>query len=224
VATAAGVPRDLEDQTIYPILSKPVTRFEYLAGKLLGIYALLAVALALMWAIHGATLRVRVGMRAAEVAAELRAENGAEPDSGAAVGEELARLPSRAFDPGMRFGVALLYVKACVMASITLLLATFATSSTFVMITATLVYLIGHIQGVARQLWIEGGAGGWGRDLFAGAVALVFPDLGMFDLADEIVAWAQIPGALAAGTLAMGAAYCAVYFVVAHLIFLGREL
>src|SRR4051794_12046795 len=35
IATARLLPRDVEDRTAYTILAKPVSRFEYLAGKLL---------------------------------------------------------------------------------------------------------------------------------------------------------------------------------------------
>src|SRR4051812_15386222 len=48
LATARLLPQDVEDRTIYTILAKPVSRLEYLAGKLLGVVALLAVSLAVM--------------------------------------------------------------------------------------------------------------------------------------------------------------------------------
>ena len=48
LATAMLLPKDMEDRTLYTILAKPVPRFEYLLGKLLGVLALLAVAIALM--------------------------------------------------------------------------------------------------------------------------------------------------------------------------------
>src|SRR3954447_16783255 len=48
LATAMLLPKDIEDRTLYTILAKPVPRFEYLLGKLLGVFALLAIALALM--------------------------------------------------------------------------------------------------------------------------------------------------------------------------------
>ena len=45
LATAMLLPKDIEDRTLYTILAKPVPRFEYLLGKLLGVLALLFVAL-----------------------------------------------------------------------------------------------------------------------------------------------------------------------------------
>ena len=45
LATARLLPQDVEDRTAYTILAKPVSRFEYLMGKLLGVLLLLALAL-----------------------------------------------------------------------------------------------------------------------------------------------------------------------------------
>src|SRR5436190_530004 len=48
LATAMLLPKDIEDRTLYTILAKPVPRFEYLFGKLLGVLFLLAIAIGLM--------------------------------------------------------------------------------------------------------------------------------------------------------------------------------
>ena len=45
VATALLIPRDIEDRTLYTILSKPVRRIEYLLGKLLGVLVLVGFSL-----------------------------------------------------------------------------------------------------------------------------------------------------------------------------------
>src|SRR4051812_6842598 len=48
VATARLLPQEIEERTAYTVLAKPVSRFEYLAGKLLGVLLLLALALIAM--------------------------------------------------------------------------------------------------------------------------------------------------------------------------------
>src|SRR6187549_2937820 len=48
VATARLLPQDLEDRTVYTILAKPVPRFEYVLGKILGILLLLALGVLAM--------------------------------------------------------------------------------------------------------------------------------------------------------------------------------
>ena len=39
VVTARMLPQDVDDRTVYTILAKPVPRFEYIVGKLLGVLA-----------------------------------------------------------------------------------------------------------------------------------------------------------------------------------------
>src|SRR5947209_8540984 len=51
VATARLLPQDIEDRTVYTILAKPVPRFEYLLGKLLGILLLLGISTVVMTAL-----------------------------------------------------------------------------------------------------------------------------------------------------------------------------
>jgi ABC-type transport system involved in multi-copper enzyme maturation permease subunit len=70
LATANFLPKDMEDRTIYTILAKPVPRFCYLLGKLLGIFALLGLAILLM---SGLFLTV-LWLRESTVLAETRAQ------------------------------------------------------------------------------------------------------------------------------------------------------
>src|ERR1043166_1084484 len=44
LATARLIPQEIEDHTVYAVLAKPVPRFEYLLGKLLGVLLLLAIS------------------------------------------------------------------------------------------------------------------------------------------------------------------------------------
>ena len=59
VATARLIPQDVEDRTVYSILSKPVPRFAYLLGKLFGVLVLLAISLIIMSALFILTLYLR---------------------------------------------------------------------------------------------------------------------------------------------------------------------
>src|SRR3954465_10739841 len=45
LATARLLPQDIEERTAYTVLAKPVSRFEYLAGKLLGVFSLVGLTL-----------------------------------------------------------------------------------------------------------------------------------------------------------------------------------
>ena len=56
LCTAMLLPKDIEDRTLYTILAKPVPRFEYLLGKLLGVLVLLLVSTLIMSALFAAVL------------------------------------------------------------------------------------------------------------------------------------------------------------------------
>src|SRR6476620_11450606 len=48
VVTARLLPQDREDRTVYTILARPVARYEYIAGKLIGVLLLLAISILMM--------------------------------------------------------------------------------------------------------------------------------------------------------------------------------
>src|ERR1043166_9657228 len=59
LATARLLPQEIEDRTAYTVLAKPVSRFEYLGGKLLGVLFLLALSLTAMSALFFVVLALR---------------------------------------------------------------------------------------------------------------------------------------------------------------------
>ena len=58
------------------------------------------------------------------------------------------------------------------------------------------IYFIGHLQATAREYWLQDHGGGWLAKAFLALVALVFPDLQLFNLVDDVVAGTAIPMAL----------------------------
>ena len=71
LATATLLPKDREDRTIYTILAKPVSRTEYLLGKLAGVFLLLALAVLLMGAVFAVVVALGI---AGDGDAKVRAE------------------------------------------------------------------------------------------------------------------------------------------------------
>ncbi|MDQ3626756.1 MAG: hypothetical protein M3372_06470, partial [Verrucomicrobiota bacterium] len=59
---------------------------------------------------------------------------------------------------------------------------------------------------------------------FLALVALLFPDLQLFNLADEIIAGGAIPIAVFGKTLALGGFYIVLYLLLATAVFIGEEL
>ena len=218
LATANFLPKDMEDRTIYTLLAKPVPRYRYLLGKLLGIIALLACATLLMSALFLATL----WLRESAVLMETRAQLSGAP------GEEMRlatkEITDATFNMNLLPGIVIIFIKSSLLASLTLFLSSFATSSIFTIIMAAALYFIGHLQATAREFWLSGVEVEWWSRLLAAGVALLFPDLQAFNLTDDIIAGSAVPLALFLNTAGLGILYIAVYSALAALVFSGREL
>lgn len=218
LATANFLPKDMEDRTIYTILAKPVPRFSYLLGKLCGIFTLLAVSILLMSALFLAVLWIREGTVLAETRAQLQGAS-AEEIAGA-----VKEVTNATFNLNLIPGITVIFLKSALLASLTLFLSTFATSSIFTILMATALYFIGHLQSTAREYWLAGVDVQWWSRLLAALVSLLFPDLQAFNLTDDIIAGAAVPMAVFAGTIGLGLLYISVYFSLAALVFSDREL
>ncbi len=217
-ATAQLIPRDLEERTIYTILAKPVPRYEYLIGKLAGVLLLLACSVLAMSALFLGLLFVREQILLGET---LRSGAALPPGQ---VEAAIRSLKASAFNANLLPGIVLIYLKAALLASLTLFVSTFATSNVFTIVVMVFVYFIGHLQATARAYWLQAHSGGWLAHVSLGFVALVFPDLQLFNLADGIVAGIAIPMALLVQTAVLGCIYVSVYLFFAWVAFHGREL
>ena len=218
VATAQLIPRDLEDRTIYTILAKPVPRYEYLMGKLAGVLLLLALSILAMSALFLVLLFVREHILVNET---LRATASLRPEQ---IQEALHSLKASAFNANLFPGIVIIYLKAALLAALTLLISTFASSNIFTILVMVFVYFIGHLQATAREYWLQDHSGGWLVRAFLALVALAFPDLQLFNLVDDIVAGTAIPMTLFTQTAVLGCVYTSIYLFLAWVAFQGKEL
>ncbi len=220
VTTAMLLPKDLEDRTLYTILAKPVHRFEYILGKLIGVLVLIAVSLLIMVGLFLLMLHGRESIRLAQTQASYAEIAGSEEAQ-----EATTALRRAASSQNLWSGYLIIYLRACIVASATLLISTFATSTVFTIIVSFMVYLIGHLQSVARETLVQGmGAGEFMKSIFLGLISLVFPDFKMFNVVDEIVVGTVLTQQLLAQLIGLGVFYCAVYYLIAWLIFAFKEL
>jgi len=218
LATANFLPKDMEDRTIYTLLAKPVPRYRYLLGKLLGIITLLACATLLMSALFLATLWLGESTVLSETRAQM---GGGSPEELALAVKEVT---DATFNINLLPGIAIIFIKSALLAALTLFISSFATSSIFTILMAAALYFIGHLQSTAREYWLTGVDVEWWSRLLAAAVALLFPDLQAFNLTDDIIAGTAVPLALFLNTAGLGILYVAVYFALAAFVFSGREL
>ena len=218
LATARLIPQDIEDRTVYTILAKPVPRFEYLLGKLLGVLVLLGISVVVMSALFFAVLYLREQTILGEAARQLSAAPREQLD------DALNQIRASGLKIDIVAGVAVIFLKACLLAALTLFVSTFATTQIFTVVVMVFVYFIGHLQATAREYWLEQQSTGWVGTTFLALVALTFPDLQTFNIVDEIVAGVVIPLALFAKTALLGIFYVVVYTLAATFVFCGKEV
>jgi ABC-type Na+ efflux pump permease subunit len=218
LATAMMLPKDIEERTLYTILAKPVPRLEYLLGKLAGVLLMLFVALALMNIVFVGAMYWREHLAIAETLATY--SPGLDRD------KALLDIRTASFNPNLIAGVFVIYVKAAVIAAVTLLVSTFASSSIFTIIVSMAIYFIGHVQPIAREYWMTQSGVNPSPLLkaFFGFVALVFPDFQLFSLVDDIAVGTAVPPEMFVKAIAFGCGYVVIYTLVGYLLFADREL
>ena len=214
VGTAQLIPNELEQRTIYTILSKPVRRVEFLLGKYAGSALLVLVSLVMMSLMFAAALKFK-GDNYIGIARQTQQESVNTPGADDAT-RQVARIESAMYDSDLVKALWLIYVKLALLAGITLLVSTFSTSMVFNVAVALLVFFAGHLVGAAKERWGEGGAS---RFLLA-----IIPDLGMFNVADDVILGNAIPWGYVARVTLYGVAYLVAVLAAAHFLFADREI
>ncbi len=218
VATARLIPQDIDDRTVYTILAKPVPRFEYLLGKIAGVLLLLAISTLVMSAVFLAVLYMR---EQSVLHVTLRQMSAAPREQ---VDDALRAIRSSALNIDIFPGIIIIYLKACLLAALTLFVSTFATTNIFTVVVMVFIYFIGHLQATAREYWLHEHGSGLVTRVFLAIVALLFPDLQAFNLVDDIVAGAAISLGLFLKTAVLGIFYTTIYTLLAEFVFYGKEL
>ena len=219
LSTAMLLPKDIEDRTLYTILAKPVPRLEYLLGKLFGVLAMLAISLVCMGALFLVVLYAREQIVLAET---VKVTPPGELEAA------LRDVRALTFNSNLLPGIAIIYLKAAVVAALTLLLSTFASSWIFTIIVSVMMYIIGHVQPIAREYWLEAVPGGTVASpvlkIFLGLVAVAFPDFQLFNLVDDIVVGNTVSMVMFLKTTGLGCGYVFIYTLVGYLMFANKEL
>ena len=221
VATALLLPKDVEDRTLYTILAKPVPRFDYLAGKLLGVLMLVFVSLALMDVLMVGVLHIRTTM-VVEQQQEMVKARGWTQDAIDSLREETL---ASGVNWSLQGAVIAVFLRASIMASLALLISTFSSSTLFTTIVSFLIYFIGHFQADARDVFLHSGQAGEGVAARVGSLlfALVMPDFQLFNVIDAVIEGQAMP-LMALGKLTLVGLYYAVFFTIASwFIFSDKE-
>ncbi|HUJ42494.1 MAG TPA: ABC transporter permease subunit [Opitutaceae bacterium] len=194
---------DLERRTVLTVLAKPVTRAEFMVGKLGGVLLLLAVFCAAMTALLAGLL---VGCRSGMIVAH--------PD-GAGVGL-LATLG------GVALCGLVAWLKLGVVAALTLCVASYARSSVFAMMAGLVTLVACELQYLARDFYGMM-ASAWARAA-VWLLGLMLPDFEPFNVSGRVAAGEGLPVGLIGGLAVYALAYMAVFGGLAVYCFRHREL
>jgi ABC-type transport system involved in multi-copper enzyme maturation permease subunit len=219
LGAAMLIPAELEKRTIYTLLSKPVRKFEFIVGKYLGLVLLLTLFVALMAGIF----MLALWSHESSLTGEIMAASKGRPSEFQL--QQISEFRAGAYDPAMLQALALVWAKLCLVTVISVFFSTMASSTVFIVSCTLFVYLIGHLQSVARDFWFaqEGGTG-WITTVFLAAVSLFIPDFQTFNLIDEIIGGNQVLWHNTLPILLYAGVYTVVALGVSSLLFENREL
>ncbi len=215
----AMIPPEVERRTIFTILSKPVTRGEFLIGKYLGLMATLMLNLAVMSAIFLLAYAVFVSHREGGFAKALIADGVGISRQG--LGFDLSNLARALF---LHLGTL------SIMAAFAIMLSQFLSGITAI-ISCFLIYFLGQSASYWERL--AGGSGDASAaakpalspalTAFISAIYALLPRLDRFDVRERLVNDLPIGLNYLAKAGASGAIYTAVLLCVSYFVFSDRE-
>jgi ABC-type transport system involved in cytochrome c biogenesis permease component len=240
MAMALLLPKDIEDRTLYTILSKPVRRWEYLLGKYCGVLLVLLVSLVVMDAMACGALHAKFKFAESQMMGFYDEQKSAgkitEEDYQVGVSDALTRLREQGVRWQMQTAVVAIFLKAAVATALALLVSTFAGSTIFTILVAISIYVIGHLQAGAREsllqppvphshgIPVQVEPPGVITKVFAGVISVTFPDFQVYNVVDSIVTGKTIPGGALMRMAGLTAVYLIIYLGLAAFVFSSKEL
>ncbi|MDB6137372.1 MAG: hypothetical protein JWO94_444 [Verrucomicrobiaceae bacterium] len=222
VATALLLPKDVEDRTLYTILAKPVPRVDYLLGKLFGVLVVVAGGLLVLDIVLSGVLWLKQGYVLEDTLGGLRQQLGGTPPP-EAIASATADVARQGLTWALHVGVLAIFLKAAVLASLTLLISCIATSTLFTVITSFCFFILGHGETLFREYFFKGGTAWW-QYLAAATLSIFCPDLSLFDVVDAVAEGKTMLLSDALHMAGIGLLYTGGYTVVAYLVFVEKEL
>jgi ABC-type transport system involved in multi-copper enzyme maturation permease subunit len=219
IGAAQLIPAEIERRTIYVTLSKPVRRLEFLLGKYLGLLALITLMVFGMTVIFFGVLLFQEQVFIAEVVGSTPASQWSEAQIAA-----VEQIRDQARDPAMLQAILLLWARLALVEAIALFFSTIATSNIFIIFASVVVYIIGHLQATAREVWMEGSTDNFLLETLLALVALLVPNFQSFSIIDEILAGESVSLSYTADIFGYSVVYTIIILVVSALVFQDREL
>lgn len=220
ISTALLIPRDQEDRTLYTILSKPVRRIEYLFGKLFGVLAVVATSLIAMFIICAVMIYSRETLY---VSAEIEAMEANAQYTQEQMQAQVDLIRQQGLRPELTVAVLASFLKASVVAAVTIFISTFASSSLFTIIISILVFLIGHAHNLATTYWLHETGSNIVVQMIVKVVKIIIPNFQLFSFSEGIVQGAPIVAAVLWQMVGLTGGYLLVYLLLSLLVFVDKE-
>lgn len=170
------IPQEIEQRTIYTILAKPVKRYEFIIGKLLGAILTLAISIGLMGIVFVATVMIKAYGAGQSAASALAAARGIDPSSVSAV---------QVFDANTVLGVVMIFLQFMVLSSVVVLFSVFLTPTVNFFMGAG-VYAIGIMGSVTETLATAKDANAF-VNCFYKVVHTVIPNFDYFNTTNQLL-------------------------------------
>ena len=193
------VAKEVERRSIYNLLSKPVTREQFIIGKYVGLVMTLAVNIGAMCIAFYAVLLYQ---------------------DWAAVPIQRTAWPAPAMDPKLMIAVLLIFGELMLVTAIALFFSTFAGPLVAMLLTLAL-WVAGHFNADLRQFEqvVDSPAAAW----LARALYYTLPNLAPFNIKAEIVHGIPVSASHVVLTLAYAVVYIAMLLVATVAIFRRKD-
>lgn len=218
-ATALLIPRDLEERTLYTILSKPVPRLDYLVGKLLGVLLVIAVSLLLM----DLLMTLMLWVKSQGILTERLAQGQQMGWDQATTDRAIADIQNHGPTWSLQAGVVAIFLRAIIIASIALLISTFSSSTLFTIVITLLIYFIGLMVGGVQDYWANNSDTSSLLLLFGKFISTVLPNFKIFNVIDGAIGGQIIPAAILLKLTITSLIYGLIYTILSWFTFQDKE-
>lgn len=207
------IPNDIDQRTIYTILSKPVKRYEYVVGRFLGAAITLGVNVLLMGV---AFLIVFILKTNSDALGALANHDFA--------GFRAAWIWSAEI-PGLMGGVGMVYMKLLLLAAVAVFFSVFV-SITVNFFLSSAVFIVGNLSGVTESIAKSPSTAAILKPVYA-ALHYLVPNFGNYDIQNPLI-HPDVPasdiGSYMIKAVLYGLAYTIILIVLGVLIFERREV
>ena len=170
------IPQEIERRTIYTILAKPVKRYEFIIGKLLGAILTLAISIGLMGIVFVGTVMIKASGAEQSAVSATAAAQGLDPESVARV---------QIFDANTVLSVVMIFLQFMVLSSVVVLFSVFLTPTVNFFMGAG-VYAIGVMSSVTEGLATAENAGLFVKGFYK-VVNSVLPKFDYFNATNQLL-------------------------------------